>query len=197
MPKNFRDRDLVYVILGPATGNLRYGFSTGLRSSLRGQFGQIAIVGTSNVQNLVIGANAPKPARASKLLASGYEGSYCAHGNRGRLKQSGYKITRPKVRLPGAGRFSDPVYVTINGIKYAWNIPNDAGLNRAGLGIKAAGRDDSDLVWGASFPKPAIAAVQSGANLADRHSSFVDPTNEGNLPANYAIVKTRDSVNRF
>lgn len=192
MAKNTGPRTLVYVQLGAATGSLKYAFQSGLRDGLRNDFGQVLITQTTAVNKLALGVNAPKPARANKLIATGYEASFCADNRRASLKQQGYRMIRPKFRAGGESNLSDTVYVTINGIKYTWQIPKitgQPGLAAVGaFGHQKAGASDKDLVFGASFPKPAIAgATSSQTGFPVSFKTFVDPSRENNLPPGFKV----------
>jgi hypothetical protein len=184
MPRNYRKRDLVYVAIKVGPTTINYGFLTGLKPADRTDFGQIEI--TTNLPTaFCFGANAPKPARASKREPTGYVSSYCADNKINTLKDAGYRTSRKKQRSPQLGGLSKTVYVTIEGIKYAWNTPAIAtepqGYNSAG--IQSATANDIDLIYGAEFPKPPRYATEiSGAdNLSGTFSTFVDPSNEAAL----------------
>lgn len=184
MPRNYRKRDLVYVSIKAGTTTINYGFLTGLKVADRTDFGQIEITNQLPTA-FCFGANAPKPARASKREPTGYVSSFCADDKINTLKDAGYSTTRKRQRSPQLGGLSKTVYITIDGIKYAWNTPAIAtepeGYNSTG--IQAATANDLDLVYGAEFPKPPRYATEiSGAdNLSGTFSTFVDPSNEAQL----------------
>lgn len=177
MARNLRSRRLVTVTVSQALPSLRYGFRSRLRDSERSRFGQTVVDSTENVTGLVIGANAPKPARAAKKAATGWEGSYCSHSVIATLKTAGYRITAGKAtRKPrAANSISKVVYVTVNGVKYAWYSPSSTvSANTGGVGIKDASPSDNDLIFGAEFPKPPRYKIIVGD---DSFSSFIDPSN--------------------
>ncbi len=176
MARNLRSRRLVSVTVSQTLAGLRYGFRSGLRDSERGKFGQTLIESPDNVTGLVIGANAPKPARAAKKFATGWEGSYCSHSVIATLKEAGYviKAGKPTRKPRAATNTSKVVYVTINGIKYAWYyVASTVAASIATVGVKEATGGDGDLIFGASFPKPPRYKVIVGE---DSFSSFVDPS---------------------
>jgi len=125
----------------------------------------------------VIGANAPKPPRASKRTASGYEGSFCDKDKVTQLRADGYRITRGKSRTPRSTNLSTAYYILINGIKYAWNSPNAASTpsSLSTANVKPATASDK-CVFGASFPKPPRMAIETGeGDAGGKYSTFVDP----------------------
>lgn len=176
----------------PMTGSLKYVFNSKLRSSLYDDFGQLAVGEGFSVAGAILGANSPRPTRASKRNAPpiGYEGSFCADDKIAALRKKGYRISRGKIRVPSLSDLSSSVYVTINGVKYAWqmSLPATAQGEEAAimtaLGISYADPDTDagDLVWGADFPKPARAAIQrvdGDGNVAASFSTFCDDAKEG------------------
>lgn len=176
MARNLRSRRLVSVTVSAALSTLKYGFRSGLRDSEQSRFGQTQITTANDVLNLVIGANAPKPARAAKKMATGWEGSYCSHTAIATLKVAGYRITAGKsTRKPRAATAnSRVVYVKLNGIKYAWYYTaSTVAANIATVGVREASGSDNDLIFGAEFPKPPRYKVIIGD---DSFSSFIDPS---------------------
>lgn len=177
MARNLRSRRLVTVTVSAQLPSLRYGFRSGLRDSERSRFGQTPVDNPDNVTGLVVGANAPKPARAAKKIATGWEGSYCSHSVIAALKTAGYKITsgKPTRKPRAANQTSRVVYVTVNGIKYAWYSPSSTvAANISTVGIRDASPSDNDLIFGAEFPKPPRYKIIVGD---DSFSSFIDPSN--------------------
>jgi hypothetical protein len=67
------------------------------------------------------------------------------------------------------------------------------GADRAALGIEDAGDNDTDLVFGASFPKPSkVSKVEVGADAVDVISTFVDPARLNNLPEGWSSGGTEE-----
>lgn len=170
-----------YVTVGIAGTPLKYGFNSRLRDALRNDFGQVEITGTTSIQNLIIGANIPKPSRASKRFVTGYDSSYCDPSKIKSLRDDRYRITPG--RGLGAGSagtgLSKTFYVTINGIKYAWNsaVPSadQTGVNSSQVSANLAS-GDTDLVFGANFPKPPRLQIAVGESKDHVFSSFADPS---------------------
>lgn len=186
------DRELVYVT--PYTGaTIKYGFKTNVRGAERVALGHTVAVG--NEAQLVIGANSPKPGRASK----GGTNSYYDVAQRNALKAAKWVLTPGKRRRALTTARTKPVYVTIDGVKYAWNQPTQTHTAIAGeaaaLGVVDATRAMDDLVFGASFPKPPRArkliTVGEGANQREEsYSTFIDPDAADSVPAGWAVLGT-------
>ena len=155
MPRNYNNGRLVVVTIA-GFPNLRYGFNTRVRESTSTTLGHVSITpgGLADVNGIVLGANSPKPPRASKRLANGYEGSFADKSKIAELKGDGWRITRGKTRKGSSSARSKTVYITINGINYAWNRPEAATMPD----LSQTGHEEPDsntpLVFGARFPKP-------------------------------------------
>lgn len=188
MPRNYSARTLSYVTVAQGV-NIKYGFWSGLKTSLRDNYGQTEIIASTKVEGLVIGANSPKPYRASTKSSSGYESSWCSHDKVAALKKAGYQVLSPKVRSASVTKLSKTVYVTINGIKYAWQMPlPPSGVDLTALGVKDATANDNDLVFGASFPKPPrVSKLIQTTDGGGLFSSFCDPSKLSSLPDGWLI----------
>lgn len=183
--------------------NILYGFKTNVEAKIGTEAGH-KIVTTTVPEGLVIGANAPKPARGTKtrLLGRNIEtvSTFIDASRRNNLP-SGWSLGRPKVRRGRQTLKTVIVYVTIRGIKYAWNLPKDTysriKSQMAPLGIKLATSSDKDLVYGASYPKPPRAGTTliSGGGGIDHISTFVDPSKIDSLPAGWSPLKDDGSEN--
>lgn len=193
----YAKRDLMSV--KPFIGTtLKYGFLTNVKESIRTELGQVRVDRTqaATTTGLVIGANAPKPARASKyeVASQGTVSSFVDAVRVSRLP-SGWTVGRPKVRRGSQSPKTHAVYVTIRGIKYAWRIPKETwvkiGGAAAALGIKLATSNDKDLVFGASFPTPPKVGkiMTSGNGGLDHISTFCDPSKVDNLPAGWSTIR--------
>lgn len=182
---SYDSRDLVWVT--PFGGSsIKYGFLTNAPAATRTACGHNAIA-ADYPTGLVIGANAPKPGRASKRTATGTNGSFYDIGQRATLRTDGWSLTYPKIRRGSTGANSNAVYVNLGSIKYAWRMPKTTytkvGGDRAVLGIEDATSNDTDLVWGASYPKPPKASkVEVGADGTNVISTFVDTSAVDSLP---------------
>lgn len=171
-----KSRDRVFVI--PFTGcPFKYGFLTNTEAGVRSALGQEAVDGTTT--QVVFGANAPKPGRASK----GSDSSYYSIGKRATLLTAKWNLTPPKIRRGKSSTKTKAVYVEVDGIKYAWKQPiaTHAAISgdAAGLGVVTATGSERDLVYGASFPKPRRARklilIGDGANQREEsYSTFID-----------------------
>jgi hypothetical protein len=161
-----------YVTIAGGAG-IKYVFNSKLKDGLKGDFGQTDITSAFNVANAVLSPNRPKPARASKRLSDGYEGSFCSSANIATLRANGYRITPAKFGLANQTTLSRVLYVEINGIKYAWRRPRQTGSNvdLTALGVQDAS-GETDLVFGADFPKPAQAQI--ALEGLGSYRSFVD-----------------------
>lgn len=199
MPRNFNNGRLVTVTIGGFPG-LRYGFYTRVRNATSTALGHVTVnpVGIADVTGIVIGANSPKPPRASKKQAVGFEGSFADSAKIPELKADGWRITRGKRRRGSSSPRSQTVYIPINGVNYAWNRAESAevpeGLDQAGHEIPG---NNTPLVFGARFPKPSRmkADVASG-----EYSTFIAPGNTvadnlkavGWSPAGDGVYTTQD-----
>lgn len=172
--------------------NLKYVFNSKLRSTLYDNFGQLPVDADFSVAGAILGANSPQPSRASKRNAPpiGYEGSFCAEANIVALRRQGYRISRGKTRVPTLSALSNSVYVTINGVKYAWQMSLPSAeqgsvgeiVQQLGISVADPDADASDLVWGADFPKPARANIQrvdGNGNITASFSTFCDDAKVG------------------
>lgn len=188
MSNKYETREAVYVT--PFTGStIKYGFLTNTKEAEQTALGQTTIDFTAALPTgLCFGANAPKPGRASKVTATQSVSSYYSIAKAGTLKADGWRLSRPFIRRGGITSKTVGVYVTLNGIKYAWMMPtetyNKIESDLAGLGIELADANDKDLVWGASSPKP-----PKGSKVVDTNiiSTFVDPTKANSLPTGWSL----------
>lgn len=199
MARNRETATLVFVTMPLGGGQLRYGFRSRLRDSLRDNFGQTVIANNVSIQGLVIGANSPKPARASKRLETGYEGSYCSTDRIAALRADRYTITRAKPSKIQGGSHSDTYFCTVNGVKIAF-LSNalDTGGRGAAAGFPAqygvrpaTSADAGELVYGAEFPRLPSYAF----NLEDGSvfSSKTDPSQVNELLNSGGLFKEKEA----
>lgn len=180
MPRNYSVRTLVSVKINHQGTELNYGFNSGLKDSLRSDFGQLEIT-TALPKNFCFGANSPKPGRASKKTTTGIVGSFCADEKRSALRKSGYSVTRKKVRGVQTDGLAPTYYVTIGGIKYAWYLTYMTGQVLpsdliTAAGVKKAKADEQGLVFGADFPRPPRYAREVTINgNPEKFTTFIDP----------------------
>lgn len=207
MPRNYAKGVLASVTMQHGGAALKYAFRSRMqRESNRTALGQTLInVATINdVQNLVLGCNAPKPARASKTFDTnppGSESSFCSDDKIVTLKADGWSITpRKAAGKPSFTPRSQTVYVTVNGIKYAWRSSRapdaiSAQVNLAQIGVKVATATETGLVFGCSFPKPPLIGkvVKDPEDDADDFfSTMADPTSfESAIQAGWQSVNKK------
>lgn len=202
MPNNkYQPREEMFVTLG---NGLIYVFETNVDTVERNNLGQAPLPAVAPALAFK-GGNSPKPRRARRLTADGWNSSFCSAAPATiipALKTAGWQVGRtPKQRgiITAAGARSVTVYVTVRGIKYAWNMPREtqASLTAArmtGLGIQiATATDIATLVWGASVPRPAKVQIQLSPGLfgADSVSTFVGQAQEDSLPAGFKLMSPR------
>lgn len=179
----------VYVV--PIQGlTLNYGFLTNVDSNVSAALGHTDIGGAIPPAT-VFGANAPKPARASRRFTTGVVSSFIDAGSVATARAQGWSVGKAKLRRGGVSPFSTTVYVRTGGIKYAWPMPtrlyNLIQGDLPALGVALATNEDSDLVFGASSPKPPRAyQVVVGTDGQDVRSTYVDP--DASLPAGWKAV---------
>lgn len=183
---------LVFVQLAAPYAAIKYGFRTTVKDSTSTTLGHQALTASTPVSGLIFKANSPKPRRASRTTASGVESSFVAPAAIVAAIAAGYDIVkaRPNGRKRNT-RFQAAVYVTLNGVKYAWGMRKTQqaklGANFGALGIKPTTGLEDDLVFGASFPKPPQArslTVKGGVTLSS--STFYDPSNEAQVKAKFS-----------
>lgn len=183
---------------------LHYAFKTGIRETESTALGHAALTGSSPLSGIIYRANAPKPPQATKRLADGSTStSFIDDGAYVSAAAAGWQLI-PSKRSGGRRRKTrrtTVVYVTVNGVKYGWNI-RDVNLNKArasldALGIKVASRSD-DIVFGAAFPKPPEVTffVQQGDEEITM-STFYDPSNDAQLASNYETTSGRYTLEHW
>jgi hypothetical protein len=175
MARNYNDPTWVYVEL--ASGIL-YVFPSRLKDSLRDNLGQILTSTLTSINKVVVGSQSPKPNRAVKAFPTGTESSFCAHSKIPTLKADDWEIRRSKTRNFALTTQNATAYkVTVNGLNYAWQSANlPAGVSfppNYPDPREPVDANDTNLVWGADFPKPPTFSIKTGGN---RISSFLDPS---------------------
>ncbi|MEG4915746.1 hypothetical protein [Microcoleus sp. B7-D4] len=201
MPLNkYDNRTLVSV---PLSNGLIYVFPTNVDTVARTALGHTVVPATVPASAFQ-GGDSPKPRRARILTADGWNSSFVAStpATIAAAKTAGYQISKHEKRqgrVPTSGSRATTVYVTVRGIKYAWNIPNEtittitqATLTALGIEIATAA-DEATLVWGASIPKPAKATFFSAAGPSggDNLSTFVGQAQEDTLPTGWRLKSPR------
>lgn len=202
MPRNYSDGFSAYVTLKSDTYTLKYGYKCRLqRDGSLPTLGIVKIlpadVTSALMQNFVLGCNSPKPPRASKKFADvahGHESSFVSSDNMTAARADGWNLTQGKAwRKASSSDYSQTVYVTINGIKYAWissrvPVALATGLDIGQVGVQVATAAEKNLIFGCSFPKPPRASRELTPD--DRFETFRDPSVE-NIPAGWTAVTAR------
>lgn len=209
MPRNYNSSTSAYVTLEVDGQPYKYGFKC--RAQAAATYTDLGItkvlptdINPTLLQGMILGANSPKPPRASKLsdnVAHGYESSFVSTAKVAEARGKGWKITPGKAsRGAFATARSQTAYVTINGVKYAWQMPklpsaSEGQVNLADIGVAIATNATDGLVFGASFPKPPRAGkfINDAEDAApDRFTTFYDPS-IATLPNTWAKVASRTS----
>ncbi len=183
---------------------LHYAFKTPINASESTALGHTTLTANSPLQGLIYRVNAPKPPKATKKLASGASStSFIDDGAYVSAAAAGWQLI-PSKRSGGRRRKTrrtTVVYVTVNGVKYAWNIRDTllakAQSSLSALGIKVATKSD-DCVFGASFPQPPkvkFYADQGGEEVSMQ--TFYDPSNESQLSVNYETTSGRYTLDHW
>ena len=190
----YAERTLAWV--PPFTGStIKYGFLTNMSEADSTTLGHTRLApGEAKPTGLVIGANAPKPWRATRIRADGSESSFIAPAAVAAALGLKWKITsRGKIRLGTQSARSKSVYVKHQGNSIAWRMPNYVfskipTAELTALGIILATATDQDLCFGCSYPRlPRAASLVGTAPNQDRISTFYDPSKP--LPDNWFPVK--------
>jgi hypothetical protein len=184
----------------PSTGSeIKYGFRSNIDEATATILGHTIIAGEYPV-GLVIGANSPKPPRASRRQASGYQSSWCSSTAVVAARAAGFTVRAGKRRRARSSSRSATVYVSDGGLKLAWNIPRTTYQriiqnDLTALGIKTAGAGDEDLVFGQSYPKkPRVSFFASGADGVDIISTYADPSKLNSLPNGWSSNSAGEDV---
>ncbi|MEG4807938.1 hypothetical protein QUA82_09935 [Microcoleus sp. F8-D3] len=204
MPNNkYNPRDEVYVTLA---NGLIYIFETNVDTEERVALGLTPLPATVPA-NAFKGGNSPTPRRARRLTADGWNSSYVSETPEtviAGLKTAGWQIQKAvkyQGIITGSTSRAVTVYVTVRGIKYAWNMPSetraaitDATMTALGIQVATAA-DIPTLVWGASVPKPAKVQFRRTTTplggTSDSLSTYVSQAQEDNLPAGYKLIRPR------
>jgi hypothetical protein len=193
MGSPYGTRTLVHVV--PYTSStIKYGFFTNADGSTQTALGHTAITGAYPT-GLVLGANAPKPGRATRFRATGVESSFVSATARTTAVAAGWKVSPGRVRNGASSTKSKTVYVTVESNKIAWKMPQflyaKISTDMAALGILDATSADLDLVFGARYPRlPRVGKIevpQSGA--PSKLTTFCDPDALDTLPEGWTTVR--------
>jgi hypothetical protein len=184
---------------GGGTNSFIYGFYTNVPSTARTKLGITTVApGTNLPVGTVMGCSYPKPPRASRREITRSTTSFISHDKITSAKLDDWKIRRfrksPSLKLgTNANELVRTVYVTVKGIKYAWNTPKvslakiEASLTDLGIQLATAS-DAGELCFGANYPKPPRASKAFGTDADDLAivSTFYDP--DKTLPAGWSTT---------
>src|SRR6185503_12048711 len=127
MPLNkYDNKDLVSV---PLSNGLIYVFATNVDAVARTTLGHTAVPAITPALAFQ-GGNSPKPRRARILTADGWNSSFISAtaATITAAKTAGWQVSKREEQrglVPASGARATTVYVTVRGIKYAWNMPNE------------------------------------------------------------------------
>lgn len=172
-----------------------YGFMTNIGESMSSQLGHVkAKSGANYIGRLIIGGDAPKPAKVVKKTREYTVTSYVGHDRQQQALDQGWKLAKDgRYRIARHTKKSKLVYLECRGIRYAWRMRTEqyAKLQRyaANLGLKEAAKGELDLVYGPSFPKPPKVGINvDGEGGIDSLSTFCEPQKLDNLPESFFLI---------
>ncbi|WP_019501644.1 hypothetical protein [Pseudanabaena sp. PCC 6802] len=173
---------LVWVAMAAPYADIKYAFKTTADSGVSTALGHTAVDANTAVQGLIYKANHPKPRKASRTRTTGIESSYVSFAKEDDAAKAGWDISRAKSKgRKATTQRQKAVYVTLIGVKYAWAMSlkrwNVISGSAKALGIKEVTGAETDLVFGASFPRPprVKGSVAKGEESA-KFSTFYDPS---------------------
>ncbi len=207
--RNELRENLTYVRVGSDTANLFYGWKakdlaseSGISQADLTALGHLAPELLPTGARYFLGANSPKPGRATKTINSrpsasqkGSVSTFYGTGSIRGMLNLGWKITkRPRsVSLVDNSRYISAVAELSNGLLYAFPMnKDDFATYGAELGLKSkasitTNAERNSLIAGTSFPRPGKAKKQlsNGANF----SSFFSTDKLGDVEeAGYTIL---------
>lgn len=186
---------LVHVV--PFTAStILYGFRTNTDAANSTALGHTAVTGAFPT-GLVIGANSPKPPRARRITATGVESSFCSVAAKATAIAAGWKVGFGKTRRASSSAKSRTVYITHEGNKIAWKMPQflyaKISADIAALGILEATGAEKDLVFGASFPRmPRVKRFNFATQ--ESYTTFCDPDALASLPTGWTTVQASEDA---
>lgn len=212
----YGSRNLVGVIAVPGATWI-YGFHTNYtRADADAELGHRPAFGANGlIPGLVLGCNAPKPARVVKrraaatggMVAGGLESTFVSVEKINDAQTAGWKLGKLYKRLRGGkGIFfvelvlqnpeiaqdgSASGGITLN---YAWRMPNFLrqkliAADVTALGITESDRNTDDLVRGLRSPKPPRATFKAvGVEEVGSRTTFVASSKTDSLPSGWTLV---------
>jgi len=213
MPSNDVYRQRPPVAVTPFDGaTFKYGFNSPVSEGEKTELGIIDALapGGGYIPGLVMGVDAPKPARLRKQSPTeGYDGSYCDAARINTALGLGYRMVHPIMRRYGnpGGLNSRTVYIdtrpldpetgqpTGNGYRKAWTMPqyliNRISADLAALGIEFSDGKEDDLVWGedrlfgARRAKKLFTSSEGAPSISE---TFVATRIISNLPGGWSLT---------
>lgn len=175
-----------------------YGFMTNIAEALSSELGQVkgttGAGGRTYIPQLIIGADAPKPARVVKKTIDYSVTTYVGHNKLSEALSKGWKLSKDGTyRIARHTKRSKLVFLDIRGIQYAWRMRTEQYTKlqkyASNLGIKEAKKGDLDLVYGPSFPRPPkVGVIVAGEGGTDTLSTFCEPQKLDNLPESWFLI---------
>lgn len=215
--KIYGSRDLKAVVAIPNATWL-YGFRTNYsKESAATELGHQNAFGATGLNPaIVLGCNAPKPARVTKvrgtsgsdgLLAGGSESTFCAVGNIDDAQRAGWKIARMYKRLRGGKGLYFVELALVNPqtaedgsntggiiVNYAWKMPpflqaKITAADKTALGITESTGNTDNLVRGLRYPQPPRATFKAvGTDGVGSRTTFVATSKTDSLPSGWTVV---------
>ena len=153
------------------------------------------------------GGNSPRLSRLSIATATGGKKStFC---NPDSVPAGTGVVKNPRRQFRGitpvaAGKKVVSVYVTVYGVKRAWNMRKtqydkiSADFTSLGIAVATAA-DVQELVWGCEAPYPAQATKfdSSGEGGGNQYTTFVSTAKENSLTNGWSLVSSSISINKY
>lgn len=210
--------------VGVKNQTVLYGFRTTLSDAKATVLGQVPAATDTGalLPNIILGANSPKPPRASKQRVTGEtDSSFVSYGTIAAARTAGWTVKPGKINIPRTTRVSFPVYVTIDtgtvaadapegtaapNYKYGWRMQKAQHTRLVGsfgdLGIVAVTLANFDGVWfGVNNPKPFRVAkpLDEGSTI----STYISTSKLDNIvgteasPTGWYIVSGKAAASAF
>ena len=152
------------------------------------------------------GGNSPRLSRLTITTATGKKSSFC---NPDSVPAGTGVVQNPRRQFRGttplaAGKKVVSVYVTVYGVKRAWNMKKSQydkiSSEFTNLGIvEATAADVTELVWGCEAPYPAKATKfeSTGEGGGNKYTTFVSTAKENDLKNGWSLVSSSISINKY
>lgn len=213
----YGDRALVAVTAIPGATWL-YGFRTNYsKADALTELGHRPGFGVNGLNPaIVLGCNAPKPARVTKrrgtggadgLLASGNESTFCSVEALDNAQTGGWKIAKMYKRTRGGKGLFFVELALVNPqtaedgsntggivVNYAWRMPaflqaKITATDKTALGITESTANTDNLVRGLRYPKPPRATFKAvGTESVGSRTTFVATNKTDSLPSGWTVA---------